>query len=237
METGTNGPIDFVPGPGLYGGYWFDDVNNVNTQDVITFPNSCTGAVSAVAPGCVGFTYTPLSPARGTSTKGIHITCTLVTQYAGCEVAFEFAQQNQADASAPTLADGGVGPTPRQTVQYDISKYSGLDFWVLQGSQQSAGVPLLVKVPNKDTDPRGGVCTTCYDDFASTIAATATWQELQFPFALMEQGAWGVPQATTLDLTTVYGVNFSAKGPQEGPDAGGTPLTADYWIDDVSFTQ
>ncbi|MGA2448496.1 MAG: hypothetical protein ABTD50_07470 [Polyangiaceae bacterium] len=44
-------------------------------------------------------------------------------------------------------------------------------------------------------------------------------------------------QVANFDPTTAYGIHFVAEGPQVSLNAGGTLMTVDFWIDDISFVQ
>jgi hypothetical protein len=251
METGTNGPINFKPPTGLVPGYWFDDVNNVNDTDSIQLPAACTGTTSTTCAGCSNFVFSPLATPRtgSTSKMAAHITCTLSTQYAGCEMDFQFALKE--------VGDGGViaynnCPTTTQVTAVDISQYTGIQFYALQGTADTAYAH-EVKFPEKDTDPHGGTCNTpdggtasCYNHWMAPIlfgASPGTWNLNTVHYSadatksdLNLEIGWGVvPAPAAFDPTTAYGVNFQAKGPQEGPDAGGTTEQVDFWIDDISF--
>jgi hypothetical protein len=230
-------------------GYWFDDVAGDATDNII-IPAACTGAQSS-STGCNNFIFstltTPLPASAGTtSTMGAHITCALNSKYSDCEEGFNFAMALDTDGGTQTLSDGGTVPGTT-VVQYDISKYAGVTFWALVGPSHDA-YATEVKFPDKDTDPRGGLCNAdggtsgCYNHFQQTITLEptgATWTQNTVYFtganSLLEiEPYWGVP-VTAFDPTTVYGINFQAKGPQAAPDAGGTTLNVDLWIADIAF--
>jgi endoglucanase len=108
---------------------------------------------------------------------------------------------------------------------YDASKYAGLMFWAKRGSDSVA--KLRVKVPDKNTDPEGGVCTECFNDFGVTLNLTDQWTRYVLPFKDMKQlPGWGAPQKKHIDPTTLMAVQFQADTP------GGA---FDIWIDDLSF--
>ena len=249
MATGTNGPINWKPPSPFVSGYWFDDVNNVNTADLITAPASCTGATSATCAGCGNFAFSPLAtsiPQDATIKNAAHITCTLTTLYAGCEMDLQFALL-PVDAGY-TVPYNGCSTTS-EVEAVDISAYTGIHFWAMMGSTDSAYAH-EVKLPDVDTDPHGGTCTesdggtvNCYNHFQTSIlfgTTPGTWGENTWHYSpaatsdFVTEPGWGV-QGLVFNPQKVYGINFQAKGPQQGPDAGGMTETADFWIADISF--
>ena len=58
--------------------------------------------------------------------------------------------------------------------QYDASKYAGIPFWAKKGPDSTGKVRL--KVPDVNTDPDGGVCTECFNDFGADIVLTNDWK-------------------------------------------------------------
>jgi hypothetical protein len=73
-----------------------------------------------------------------------------------------------------------VNPTFGTTskVAYDASRYSGIQFWAKAGT---TGTPyVVVRLPDRYTDPSGGVCTTtCYGDWSREITLTSSWAPYQ----------------------------------------------------------
>ena len=230
----TNGPIELTGLPtGEFAGYWYNGVGPTDPRNTITPPANA-------------FTYSPL-PAPHTTMTGItsahgaHVACAIWPQYGYCQQAFEFAQVNSADAGA---SDSG-GPTPRTTVAFDASGYTGITFWIMAGSNMSTtGVRVLF--PDVDSDPRGNRCGVgdaggCYDSWSYEIPAsmvTSTWTQVTVAYAPMNGQLttqnFGY-EAANFDPTKVYGITFQVSGPSI-MDASAA-VNADFWIDDIYFTK
>ena len=71
--------------------------------------------------------------------------------------------------------------------QYDASKYAGISFWAKKGPDSTGKVRL--KVPDVNTDPDGGVCTECFNDFGGEHRADQRLEALQLPLQEHEAGA------------------------------------------------
>ena len=110
---------------------------------------------------------------------------------------------------------------------YNASKYTGIAFWAKKGSSAANG-NMRVKMPDRNTDPVGGVCTSCFNDFGADLNLTTTWTRYAIPFTSMTQIAgWGAPRPSQVDPTGVLAVQFQITV------AG---ASYDFWIDDVVFT-
>jgi endoglucanase len=109
---------------------------------------------------------------------------------------------------------------------YDASKYGGVSFWAKKGPGSTGKVRL--KVPDNNTDPDGGVCSECFNDFGMDITLTENWQKFTIPFfAMRQQKGWGKPRKSEVDAKTVYGLQFQVNDP-------GQPY--DIYIDEIQFT-
>jgi endoglucanase len=109
--------------------------------------------------------------------------------------------------------------------QYDASAYKGISFW---GKKAAGTGNIRLKVPDKNTDPDGKVCSECFNDFGADITLGDNWEQYFFPFSRMKQmKGWGNPRVSSVDPTTLYGIQFQA-------NEKNTPF--DVWIDDVQFT-
>ncbi|MDP8999157.1 MAG: hypothetical protein M3O46_03500 [Myxococcota bacterium] len=151
------------------------------------------------------------------------------------------ATSSVSDAAAEAAAgDASAAITPRTTVPFDVSPYTGVTFWAMTGGDAGT-TNVIVGFPNVDTDPRGGRCLEdgggkCYDNFARTVMFTGTWTKVTVPFGVLAQAGWGHAAPTMMfDATKVYGITFQVSGPQVA-DAG-APVNADIWIDDIYFTK
>lgn len=110
--------------------------------------------------------------------------------------------------------------------QYDSSKYQGVSFWAKKGPGSTARVRL--KMPDKNTEPDGKVCSECFNDFGMDLTLTDQWQQFTIPFSAMKQlPGWGNPHTSGIDTATLYGMQWQVndKGAQY-----------DVCIDEVQFT-
>jgi hypothetical protein len=109
---------------------------------------------------------------------------------------------------------------------YDLSKYKGVSFYAKKGPGTTSKV--RVKFPDKNTDPDGGVCGHCSNDFGFPLTLTEEWQKFIVPFsALRQESGWGNPRPRGLATDAVYAMQFQVneKGKQ-----------FDVWVDDMAFT-
>lgn len=109
---------------------------------------------------------------------------------------------------------------------YDASKYGGVSFWAKKGPGSVAKVRL--KVPDNNTDPDGGVCSECFNDFGLDLTLTENWQKFVIPFSAMkQQKGWGKPRKSEIDAKTIYGLQFQV-------NVLAQPY--DIWVDEIQFT-
>ncbi len=95
---------------------------------------------------------------------------------------------------------------------YDASKYGGIEFWGKKGSDSTGKVRL--KVPDMNTDPDGGVCSECFNDFGMDLTFTEQWQHFIVPFDAMKQmKGWGKPRKSGIETTALYGIQFQVSEP------------------------
>jgi endoglucanase len=64
---------------------------------------------------------------------------------------------------------------------YDASAFGGIAFWARRSPETAARV--RVHLPDRNTDPDGGVCTECYNDFGADIVLDADWKKFAVPVA------------------------------------------------------
>src|SRR5262245_43243438 len=85
------------------------------------------------------------------------------------------------------LSDPGDGAGGSSKRAYDASAYSALTFW----AKADAPLKLRVNVPDAQTDPAGGSCTSgCNDDFGADVTLGADWQQFTIDFATATQIGW-----------------------------------------------
>lgn len=107
---------------------------------------------------------------------------------------------------------------------YNAGAYIGVTFWAVGVGNIS------VALPNRDTDPDGGVCGDggrggCFDHFLAPVVLSSTaWQQYTVLFSQLRQKGFGY-QAPFFDKTAVFGIQW-------GVTMGGG---FDFWIDDISF--
>jgi len=109
---------------------------------------------------------------------------------------------------------------------YDASKYQGISFFAKKGPSSTS--KLRIKIPDKNTDPDGGVCGACANDFGMQLTLTEEWQRFIVPFsALRQESGWGNPRPRALESEAVFAVQFQV-------NEKGRPF--DVWLDDLAFT-
>jgi endoglucanase len=110
--------------------------------------------------------------------------------------------------------------------QYDASKYGGISFWAKRGPDSTGNIRL--KVPDKNTDPDGKVCTACFNDFGTDLHLTEQWQQFTIPFTSMKQiKDWGSPHTAGIEPSTIYGMQFQVNEKNS---------KFDIWVDEIQFT-
>jgi endoglucanase len=109
---------------------------------------------------------------------------------------------------------------------YDASAFKGVSFYARRGETSSGKVRL--KVPDANTDPDGGACSDCYNDFGIDLELTTTWTKYVVPFSSMKQLAgWGAPRPAAISPAKLYGLQWQVNS------AG---ASYEIWIDDIQFT-
>src|SRR5690606_11365245 len=78
---------------------------------------------------------------------------------------------------------------------YDASKYGGIACWAKKGPGSTAKVRM--KVPDKNTDPEGGICGECINDFGIDLTFSDEWQYFVVPwYKMSQQKGWGSPKVS-----------------------------------------
>ena len=109
---------------------------------------------------------------------------------------------------------------------YDASKYQGISFYAKKGAGSTSKVRF--KLPDQNTDPDGGVCGHCSNDFGMNLSLTEEWQQFIVPFDAMKQEKdWGSPRPMSLDSEAIFAMQIAV-------NEKGRPF--DIWLDDVAFT-
>jgi endoglucanase len=111
--------------------------------------------------------------------------------------------------------------------EYDARKYRGISFWAKRGTPDSTR-NVRLKLPDRDTDPLGKVCTQCYNDFGAYLELTDDWKKYTITFASMKQESdWGKPRPPALATRELYGIQFQVY------DYG---KKFDILVDEIEFT-
>jgi endoglucanase len=132
---------------------------------------------------------------------------------------------NVSSAGEVTFAGMGFSFTDPKRA-YDASAFTGVSFWARAEGESATAVRL--KVPDASTDPAGGACTACFNDFGADLTLTRTWTRYTVPFAAMKQlDGWGSPHPSAIDAKKLYGLQWQVVTPG---------AHVDLWIDDIQFT-
>jgi hypothetical protein len=131
----------------------------------------------------------------------------------------------------------------------DLTDYTGITFWAR--AEAGAADRLRVMLTDRNTDPRGGVCNPahsvqddgCYNAFGAVVVLTDTFARYTVDFSTLAQDPiWGYQVAPPVpDVAHAYGLTFLFELPHcavsdSGMCAGGdTPLSFDFWLDDLYF--
>ena len=108
---------------------------------------------------------------------------------------------------------------------FDASKYEGITFFAKRTAASTSR--LVVKLPDGNTDPDGGICSACYNDYGAAITVGTQWQRYVLPFRdLRQEPDWGAPRKPHLDRTKVFAIHWEAK-------ASGADF--DFFVDDIAF--
>lgn len=109
---------------------------------------------------------------------------------------------------------------------YDASQYGGISFWAKAAPGSVTDVRL--KIPDNNTDPDGGVCSECFNDFGMDLKLTNEWQHYVIRFKdLKQEVGWGSPKKFGVDSSSIYGIQFQTKIAEQ-------PF--DIWVDQIRFT-
>jgi hypothetical protein len=128
--------------------------------------------------------------------------------------------------SAGRIAFAGLGMNMKAPkAAYDASGFSGVSFFARRSPGSSAHV--RVHFPDRNSDPDGGVCTVCFNDFGADVVLGEEWHQFVLPFdSLRQRPGWGAPRPPRIDPSALYGIQFRVQDK-------GAPF--DVWIDDVAF--
>jgi hypothetical protein len=110
--------------------------------------------------------------------------------------------------------------------EYDASRYGGISFWAKKSPESTTNVRL--KLPDHATEPAGGLCKECFNDFGEYIELTNDWKKYTFDFSAMKQQSdWGNPRPERIATKALYGIQFQV-------DDFGRKF--EIWVDELEFT-
>jgi len=108
---------------------------------------------------------------------------------------------------------------------FDAGEFDGLSFFARREAGSSP--KMRIKIPDVNTDPEGGVCTQCYNDFGMDFELTEDWKQYIVPFGEMRQMPyWGAPRPSSIDPKGLYAIQFQVNSPG---------ATYDLWVDDITL--
>jgi hypothetical protein len=118
------------------------------------------------------------------------------------------------------LAPEGASPT------YDASKYTGISFLAKRGSKDSLNV-IRFNVADANSDPKGSVCTECFNHFGTPVKLEDEWTRYVVFFDELEQSAgWGSPRPANIDSSALIGLSWQVAAPN---------AKFDFMIDEIAF--
>ncbi len=103
--------------------------------------------------------------------------------------------------------------------------YGGISFWAKRGDTAGATSTVRVTFLDRYTDPAGGYCSTCNDNWYKAITLGSAWQfyTVRWTDSLTRQG-YGSPQHS-FDPSGLMSIQLQYTG----------GYTFDVWLDDVAF--
>lgn len=107
---------------------------------------------------------------------------------------------------------------------YDASRYRAISFYARRGKAGTSQI--IVRVPDGNTDPEGGVCKDCWNDFAAPIELTEQYRQYVLPFdELQQEPGWGETRSG-IDQSRLFGLKWQLKSPSK---------SYDIWVDNIRF--
>jgi hypothetical protein len=149
-----------------------------------------------------------LVPARGTSQYAMHTTGTFTSYLA--------------------IACSLNGPDTASTAfnqPYDASMFTGIRFYA-KGTAATTALQAIVQTKETESTTYGGTCTStsCIGNRVNITLDPANWMLYQVPFSTLTGGS------ATFTAKDAWSVEFLAYN-----NLGVSTLSADFWIDDLSF--
>lgn len=150
-----------------------------------------------------GYWYTYKDPSSSVAPEG-----TFTSSQGGQASAFSGRMSGTVGAQQYPYVGMGVTMTePKQA--YDVSCCEGVSFW---GKKSGDGIAnIRFKVGDWQTDPAGGSCKDCYNDFGGDFTFTDEWQEFSIKFAEMKQEPYWGEAKSTIDASAIYRLQWQVK--------------------------
>ncbi|MCK9523124.1 MAG: hypothetical protein M0R76_08770 [Proteobacteria bacterium] len=109
---------------------------------------------------------------------------------------------------------------------YDASKYKGITFVARKGHADAVSA-VRISLPDANTDPVGGICAECHNNFGTTVRLTEDWTQYVVSFDDLRQATgWGDPRPEKVEVTALVGLQVQVALPNQN---------VDVWIDDIRF--
>jgi endoglucanase len=139
----------------------------------------------------------------------------------------QYAARMKGNISGASVVFAGMGANlldPKGA--YDGSKYGGISFWAKRGPGTTPKVRF--KIPDAATDPDGGICSACYNDFGIDLKLNEEWTQYIIPFdALKQERGWGAPHPKGIDKSQMFALQWQVNDKSKAYDV---------WVDDLAFT-
>ncbi len=138
-----------------------------------------------------------------------------------------YAARMKGSISKASIVFAGMGANMADPKgPYDASKYGGISFWAKKGP--GATPKVRFKMPDAETDPDGGICSACYNDFGIDLKLTEEWTQYIILFDMLKQErGWGAPHPHGIDTQQIFAAQWQVN------DKG---QNYDVWVDDLAFT-
>ena len=177
-----------------------------------------------VQDGRAGYIYTYMDPEGTTITPKAGSEGGIFEMTAGgYNSAYAMRMHGKVANSKIVYAGMGLNFTDPKDL-YDGTRFKAIAFQAKKGPGSNSSV--RVKIPDVNTDPDGGLCGNCYNDFGMNLKLTEEWQQFIIPFSRMKQEpGWGSPRPPGLATDRMFALQFQVKDP--GP--------YDIWVDNMEF--
>jgi endoglucanase len=109
---------------------------------------------------------------------------------------------------------------------FDASSFQRVEFWARVGRDSNRRVRF--SLTDRNTDPDGGVCGECFNDFGVELELETEWTRHELELGRFAQlPGWGSPRPARLDTAALFGFQLRVVD-------GGTSF--DVWLDELAFS-